>query len=279
MKNIKLKRNESFSIRDGWFDKAINAIANKEKPFYKNEGIYILGIGANMVKGLKYWLIAANVFDAKKNDLTDFGNLIYKYDRFLESKFTWYLIHYFLVTNFDDSPVFYSFFNSIKFSEFNKKDLLNCLNDLYSDCDYNSKSLESDISILLKSYVKSDIVSNPEENYSCPLSELNLLLYKNGLYIKNSSSFIELSSLIIYFSLSNIYSDSFDIIESTKCDKSPCNIFNLEKNLYYQYLEDLKNRGLITINKTAGLNIVYFNKNYTLSDLFKINFEGDHNEI
>ena len=44
---LKFKKNESFYIRDGWFEKAINTIdANKEiNVFAKNNGTSMLGIG------------------------------------------------------------------------------------------------------------------------------------------------------------------------------------------------------------------------------------------
>ena len=97
---LKLKRNESFSIRDGWIDKAINSLISEENIFYKNNGIRILGIGANMVKSLKYWLFASRIIEGKDNALSNFGKLIFKFDRYLEDNFTWYLIHYFLCSNF-----------------------------------------------------------------------------------------------------------------------------------------------------------------------------------
>ena len=89
------KRNESFYIRDGWFGKAIQTISETSTNiFYKNDGIIYLGIGANMVKGLKYWLTAADIIEGKDNHLSLFGKLIYTYDPYLDSQFTWFLIHY-----------------------------------------------------------------------------------------------------------------------------------------------------------------------------------------
>ena len=50
--SLKFKKNESFYIRDGWIEKALNAI--NENPeiniFSKNNGMKVLGIGSNMVK-------------------------------------------------------------------------------------------------------------------------------------------------------------------------------------------------------------------------------------
>ena len=63
---LKFKKNESFYIRDGWFEKAINTIdADKEiNVFAKNNGTSMLGIGSNMVKGLRYWLQASKLISS-----------------------------------------------------------------------------------------------------------------------------------------------------------------------------------------------------------------------
>ena len=56
MSNLKFKRNESFYIRDGWFQKALHVLAtNNENIFSGIKGVDLLGIGANMVKSLRYW--------------------------------------------------------------------------------------------------------------------------------------------------------------------------------------------------------------------------------
>ena len=113
---LKFRKNESFYIRDGWFEKAINTIAlNKNKNiFAKNNGTSMLGIGSNMVKGLKYWLIASNLITSNVTEtkLTNLGNLILQYDRYFESEFTWFLIHYNLCINYSECPIFYGIFTS-----------------------------------------------------------------------------------------------------------------------------------------------------------------------
>ena len=69
----------------------------------------------------------------------------------------------------------------------------------------------------------------------------------------------------------------FKIEDSMNDINSPYLLFNLDKNMYLQYLEDMKKNGLITINKTAGLNTVYFEKKLTLEDVFEMYFGGDNN--
>ena len=107
------RKNESFYIREGWISKAIICIA--ENPginiFRKNDGIKFLGIGSNRVKGLHYWLLAADIIDAK-NQLTDFGNILLDNDRYLENTSSWFLIHRKLVKNKQKCPVFNWVFSS-----------------------------------------------------------------------------------------------------------------------------------------------------------------------
>ena len=57
-------------------------------------------------------------------------------------------------------------------------------------------------------------------------------------------------------------------------EKSPFKIFNLDKYLYLQYLEEMRKMGLVTINKTAGLNTVYIEEHLSLNQVFEKYF-GD----
>ena len=275
----KFKKNESFYIRDGWFEKALNTIENSEENvFSKNNGSRMLGIGTNMAKSLKYWLQASDIIktSSTKTELTDFGKIIFEYDRYFESDFTWYLIHYNLCTNKYDCPIFYHFFNfSIK--KMKKQDLFNYLENKFKEegNDVKEDHIYDDLSVFLKSYINDEIITNPEDNYICPLSNLKLIKKNNGSIEREKPSYNKLSLLLIYHCISKMYEfNSFNIEDSIYEVKSPCMIFNLDKNTYLQYLDELQRDGLLTINKTAGLNTVYFEKKLNLSQLFEMNFGG-----
>ena len=60
---VKMKRHESFSIREGWLVKGIKAVIDNPKVFSSQSATEILGIGSNMVKALKYWLIATRIIE------------------------------------------------------------------------------------------------------------------------------------------------------------------------------------------------------------------------
>lgn len=272
---IKLKKNESFYIREGWFEKAINTINDEQKNiFFKNDGVMYLGIGANMVKGLKYWLGAADVISGKENELTDFGKNLIKFDPYLDNKFSWFLIHYFLVTNKEECPIFNMVFNA-EATSFRKHDMTEYVYQQMTlmDPKVNHKSVEADMNVFLKSYVNEIPILNPEENYVCPLSSLKLLKSDASIYRKLAPAYNTLSYLVVYYALTEMTSkDSFNIEDSIEAVNSPMHIFNLDKYMYLQYLDEMRKNNLVTINKTAGLNTVYFEKRLSLDELFKSYF-------
>ena len=92
---VKMKRHESFSIREGWLAKGIRTVKEDSKVFSSADATDILGIGTNMVKSLKYWLTATCLIEeANRNvNLSKFGKLIDNYDPYLEDIFSWWLIH------------------------------------------------------------------------------------------------------------------------------------------------------------------------------------------
>lgn len=272
--NFKFKKNETFYLRDGWLEKAINAIYDN-KPnniFSKNNGISILGIGSNMVKSLKYWLQASNIIISTntKTELSLFGELLYKYDRYLENQFSLFLVHYYLVKNMIECPLFYGLFN-IDIKTFTKNDFVSVISSYFQSLDLAVKKeyLEDDTGVLLKSYINDSKGDNPEDNYVCPLAYLRLLEKKGDKYIKTKPIYQSLSYLIVYLCLVDLYEgQSFNIEDSIDEINSPIKIFNLDKNMYLQYLEEMKKNQLITINKTAGLNTVYFEEKLTLEEVF-----------
>lgn len=277
---LKFKKSESFYIRDGWFEKALNTIiSNKDiNVFAKNNGPSMLGIGSNMVKGLRYWLQASNIIDssATRTVLGELGFQIFSWDRYFESDFSWYMVHYFLCKNETECPLFFGVFNS-DIKSFKKQEIVNYLYELFVSNGFDARQeyVEEDLGVFLKSYLNEEIVTNPEDNYVCPLSNLKLLKKSGDKIEKIRPRFLSLSYLIIYYALEQLYgSKAFNIEDSFHEPLSPFLIFNLDKNMYLQYLDEMKKHNLIDINKTAGLNVVYFKKKIGLKDIFASYFGG-----
>lgn len=282
--SLKFRKHESFYIRDGWIEKALNAIYSSPNVniFAKNNGIKNLGIGSNMVKGLKYWLQAANLIETKGKDvvLTSFGKLIIKYDKYLENNFTWFLIHYNLCTNMEECPIFYGVFN-INMKSFTKNEAIEMFINYFTESDFVFKKeyIEDDLSVFIKSYINENAADNPEDNYTCPLANLKLLSRKKDYFLKTKPIYNNLSYLIIYYALLKLYNGKSFIIEESMIEyNSPYLIFNLDKNMYLQYLEEMRRNGYITINKTAGLNTIYFEKKLSLDEIF-VEYYGGVNYV
>ena len=203
----------------------------------------------------------------------------FDYDKYLDELFSWFMIHYKLTKNEDECPIAYEIFNS-DIKQFTKTSVLEYLTNklLSKDDNVNPKYIDADLNIFLRSYYNDNTKINPEDNLVCPLSRLKLLDKEKDAYKRIRPSYNSLSYLVVFYALEDLYEvESFDIDESMEAKNSPMKIFNLDKYLYLQYLDDMRKNGLITINKTAGLNTVYFERRLELEDIFNEYFGGRKN--
>lgn len=277
---LKLQRSESFYIRDGWIEKVFYAYNNDQRNAFSSKlGTRILGIGSNMVKSLRYWVEACQLVSSFGKDsfaLSEKGMLLLENDPYMESIFSWGLLHYWLVTNEKDAPVFFSIFNNRSINSIKKKETSDYLFDLFVGQGVdnpNLLSIQKDVSTFISSYVfdDEDDNRNPEENLSCPLSKLKLIKRINrDTYIKTpvSASFIDYR--LLFICLRERYpKKSFNIDDLFVDDCSPVLCFNMERSLFLSLLNEMKKKDLIDMNRTAGLNVVYIRSDISDDSLFK----------
>ena len=273
---VRMKRHESFSIREGWLAKGLQAVKDNDKIFLSSEATDILGIGTNMVKSLKYWMLASKLIvdENRSVSLSSFGELLYKYDKYLEDEFSWWLIHIMMILNKEDAYIFNTFFNKCIFKNFSKGDIYKQIsNSLDSqNIDYNEKILQDEINMIIKTYSIDEKIDNPENNFICPLTDLNLIRkVDKDFYEKNKPEYKDLNYLIVYYLITIITKDkdSISINDLVSIENSPIKILNLDKNLLNEYLDEMKRNNLIIINRTAGLNMVYLRCKMTLEEIIK----------
>ena len=278
----RLKRHETFSIREGWIEKAINIIPNNPNALKKDNGPVEFGLGSNMVKSLRYWLEAADIasFSQGTAELTEFGEVLRRHDRFLNNDFSWLLIHLNIAASLkEDAPVFNMFFNG-DYSGLDKeiivKNMKNAIEDQFGKDSINESSLESDVSVLYRTYFK-DALTNPEENLDCPLARLGLVNVRNrkidkcSLKIDNNTCFAVYYSLIKCFDGSKKISANIEDVFNK--DNNPLKLLNLSKSALFLMLEELKQKKLISFIKTAGLNTIEINKILTIEELYTLSEE------
>ena len=276
-KILKLQRSESFYIRDGWIEKVFSAYGDGQKEaFSTKNGTRILGIGSNMVKSLRYWVEACQIATFSKNAfvLTNKGGLIYNNDPYMETSFSWCLLHYWLVTNENLAPVFYTVFNDNSINTIKRKETAEYLVDLYKPNGFETANLlhiQKDLSTLISSYVydEEDDSRIPEDNISSPLAKLRLMKRVNRDTFEKTPipiNLIDYRSLFIC--LRSRYPEGFSIDETFVDEKSPVLCLNIERGVFLTLLDEMRKNGLIDLNRTAGLNMVYINFNKTDDELF-----------
>jgi len=98
---MRFRAHDTFFIRKGWLSKGMERIVAKPDLFVdKNENpMDILGIGTNMVKALRYWLQVVGLTEEpttgrRVQTLTEFGQVVYDNDRYIEELGTLYLLQY-----------------------------------------------------------------------------------------------------------------------------------------------------------------------------------------
>lgn len=278
---VKMKRHESFSIREGWLAKGIKNVKEYGNVFSLADATDILGIGTNMVKSLKYWMIATKLIEEHNREikLTKLGELIYEFDPYLEDIFSWWLIHINLILNIEDAYIYNLFFNKCVGRSFSKRDIYEQLyfNLIKEKMDFNENILQDEVNMIIKTYTIDEKVDNPENNFICPLTELNLLRkIDRDTYEKNKPDFRNLSYLIVYYLMLILAKDKeyIGIDDLLKNENSLGKIINLDKNLINEYLDEMKINGLVIINRTAGLNMIYFKKRLSLEEIASEYYKG-----
>lgn len=279
---LKLKRHESFSIREGWLAKGIKNVKEYGNVFALQNATDILGIGTNMVKSLKYWMTATKLIEEKNREimLSDFGSIINEYDPYLEDIFSWWLIHINMITNIDDAYIYNLFFNKCNIKTFTKRELYEKLYVLLINekLTFNENILQDEVNMIIKTYTIDEKIDNPENNFICPLSELNLLKkVDRDTYEKNRPEIRNLPFWVVYYIICLLLDDrdNISIDELLKEENSPAKLLNMDKNLINEYLDEMKKNDLIIINRTAGLNMVYLKKKLSLNEIAEEYFKGD----
>ena len=112
--SMKFRAHETFFIRKGWISKGMKYVSISPDVFISKEDnpMDVMGIGANMVKSLRYWLQAIGVTQEPSNGkrtqaLTPFGQLVFAHDKYIEEIGTLYLLHYKLASNKDMATSWY----------------------------------------------------------------------------------------------------------------------------------------------------------------------------
>lgn len=292
---MRFRAHETFAIRKGWLHKGMKNVVNSPTVFIDKEvnPMEKLGLGTNMVKALRYWLQVAGLTTenqkTRMQTLTEFGELVWKNDKYIEEDGTLYLIHYFLSSNKKMGTSWYYFFNHYNATEFTKESYLESIKLFLYDQEkenggkeikFSERALLEDLDCILRTYLPSQIKYSPESNMDSPFLDLQLLKVidaKEKVFAKNSPLSLVINPLIILAVIIN-EKEKIEEKEKTKVsdikiatlESTPNNIgriFNLNNLTVAMYLDKLQNMGYIKVVRTAGLDIIKINEELTFIEV------------
>lgn len=286
---MKFRGHETFFIRKGWLYKGMSNIVKEPGVFQGVAGnpMDVLGIGANMVKSLRYWLVTTCLTSepksGKKNQtLTELGKIIFENDAYMEEIGSIWLVHYMLAMNNAEATSWYIFFNEFNKSEFTVEDFHSAVVKyvrMQGDASIPSdRAIEDDFTCLMNTYVPRIKLNpakvHPESNIDCPLGELGLVDVINkreGIYKKSFSKLDMLPQMILLSVIINGADGNKEIrISSLQNDKYQIGkIFNLDSITLINALYRLEITGLIKVIRTAGLDIIRIETDMNFLDCVK----------
>ena len=275
MAAIRLKGHEKFHLREGWIVKGLYGVSANPRVFSGSDGTDQLGVGTNMVKSIKYWMLAMGLIkEGQKNgaELTDLGKMILKYDPFLEDDLSLWLLHSYISKNNFRSTVWYLFFNKCQAEEFTKEELYTVLRKeliSYAETDsFPESSLKDDIDVLLNMYSKDTKNDDPEDKNKCPLASLKLIKKEGDVYYRQQPDMRHFRDEIILYELGNIFEEESSIGIDYVAELA-ANIYHLSRVAINTILDRLDNAGYITVNRTAGLDEIYPNKKISVKKIIE----------
>jgi len=282
---MKFRAHDTFFIRKGWLSKGMRNVLAHSDVFISRENnpMDVLGIGANMVKALRYWLVAVGLTTEpnagrRVQTPTQLGEIIYEKDPYFEETGTLWLLHYQLVKNDMEATSWYYFFNEFNMNEFTRDDFVTQINKYLRNSDEGEKpdrTLDDDYNCIINTYVPR-IKSNPEKvqpesNIDCPLGELGLIDIANKktkIYKKSTPKKDTLHPLILLAVIIDQAHDEKEIrISAIQNDFGNAGkVFNLDIISLTALLYKIELLGHIKVVRTAGLDVVQIETEWSFYD-------------
>ncbi len=159
---------QTFHPRFGWIKKGFSAANSDPGVFLAEDATVTLGVGKNMVSAIRFWTSAFHVLErvhvpgnarALESRPTPLGRALLGeengYDPYFEDLGTLWLLHWHLVSERTDAPVWWLTFNDFPALEFSETQLTEFITDevvASSWSDPNQSSIDKDVDCLLRMY-------------------------------------------------------------------------------------------------------------------------------
>lgn len=275
---------ETFAFRYGWLKKAVDAVAEDETVFRREDAMTTLGVGKNMVRSIRHWGLASGLLEENPERPNNRGHWIRPswlgglllredgLDPYLEDPATLWLLHWQLAATPTGPTTWYWAFNELNDVEFTKEQLITGLERVVQQAGWTRvahSSLQRDVDCFIRTYAPSRMTRTvvAEDTFDCPLTELGLLreIEPNHVYSFSRGDHPSLPTRIVAYALLRYWKTNCPTREALAFEEiayragSPGRVFKLSEDALSAYLEALEDltKGAIGCDTTAGLRQIY----------------------
>jgi hypothetical protein len=216
---MRFSGHDTFHCKEQWLLKGVQLLDNQINTsiFNSEDAIFELGVGKNMVRSIRYWLRSFSLIN-DNDEFSAYSEYLFinkKYDPYLESPSTLFILQYLLVSKKYASIyniIFTDFFKDKTNHEFSEAQVIAFIKRVLNDLQikkFTEKTVRSDFKVFIRTYVSpKKNIKTIEDDFSAPLLELKLISNtgrKNDLnqsvYRINRSVRANLSEFVFAFCL------------------------------------------------------------------------------
>ena len=246
---------ETFPVREGWIYKGLSLINADPEGFNDPNVADELGVGRNMAKSIRYWLLATGLATNEPSDKTPkrkklvvsrLGETIYKRDRYCLQLGTWGALHVNMLNQHSYAKAWQWFFNRYNEQRFDRVTASAAFERFVQRHERRppaTKTLQRDVACLLSCYaapVPSE-AADPEDASDSPVRRLGLitLFRDSNVYRRNEPNVAELPPELLGYALarSGITDETVPLREACFYDGGPGRAFQLRLNGFLDWVE------------------------------------------
>ncbi len=273
---------QTFAIRDGWLYKGLRLAVEDRARYQDPDLAEWLGVGRNMAKAIVHWMLATGLAErdpagGKRTRIlrpTEFGELVWRRDRYFLLPGTWWAVHVRLVNNPAHAYSWNWFFNRYSPGRFEKPTCVEALRRHLTALGGRvpvQATLERDVSCLLRSYAVTvpARVADPEDSLDCPLSELGFLVHsrQTGFHRLNRG-LKPVPHAIFAYAVASARESGFEaagrpaksldysLTQLAHEPNAPGRVFALTSEALFDLVSRYESEGLVDLSGSAGERVV-----------------------
>jgi len=265
---------ETFPLREGWLHKGLELVRDDARAFEDEHVADRLGVGRNMAKSIRHWLLACGLVESGVFELkpTALGKSVWSNDPYFLSSTTWWLMHVELATNQSDAYSWWWFFNHFHSERFEKPTCVEALRRHLAFAKSRvpkDETLLRDVGCMLACYSRPipALREDPEDARHSPLIELGLIDHhrESGQYRVHRGA-KAVSQAVLAFAIARAFERTSQPVPGSvllhdlaRLESGPARTLCLSPEALFQTIEnaaDSTSKPLVEIGGLAGQRVV-----------------------